>query len=97
MVFFVGFKFTFALGFYLFLQGEASLPSPSHNRKKLVDVFFEVKADQSHPCFLNEGSIYSFRLLQLIFAYQCVFFNAKKSRQCAVDRTEVFLVSHLCS
>lgn len=41
---------------------------------------------------MNEGSIYSFRLLQLIFAYQCVCSNAKRSRQHAVDRTEVLFI-----
>ena len=53
---------------------------------------FEVKADQSHTCFLNEGSVYSFRLLKLIFAYQCVSSNAKRSRQHPVDRTEVLFI-----
>lgn len=55
-----------------------------------------MKADQSRACFLNEGSIYSFRLLQLIFAYQCVSSNAKRSRQCALDRTEVLLIRVIC-
>lgn len=58
-----------------------------------VGGFFEVKADQSRTCFMNEGSICSFRLLWLIFAYQCVSSNAKRCRQRAVDRTEVLLIA----
>lgn len=54
-----------------------------------VDGFSEVKADQSHTCFLNAGSIYSFRLLQWIFAYRYVSSNAK------VSRTEMLFLSHL--
>lgn len=52
-----------------------------------------MKADQSRTCFVNEGSIYSFRLLWLIFAYRCVSSNAKRSRQRAVDGTEVLLIA----
>lgn len=61
-----------------------------HNHRKLPQgqCCLELKADES-PYFLNEDSIYSFRLLQMIFAHQCISSNAKRSRVCAVDGSEV--------
>lgn len=67
-----------------------------HNHRKLPrgQCCLEVKADES-PYFVNEDSIYSFRLLQMIFAHQCISSHAKRSRKCGTDRTEVLFIGVL--
>lgn len=52
-----------------------------HNHRKLPQgqCCLDLKADES-PYFLNEDSIYSFRLLQMIFAHQYISSNAKRSK-----------------
>lgn len=41
--------------------------------------FLEAKADQSCSYFLNEGSTYTPKLPQLVFAYRCISSNATRS------------------